>query len=180
MIKFVTARPIKNIKRTRLSSSSSTTKGPNKKRKIPLKTIWIIFICFTLIYGGFLLFKSTLLNKNYVITKVQYYLKDVKAYNDPALYKEISADIKQENYNVVRFQKNDLLARLQTSYPFIKDMTITFIADNVVRVKLVFQNPELIIRNSEYSVVISSLFSQVILWDKAQEYWIFPDIWVDN
>jgi hypothetical protein len=90
------------------------------------------------------------LNTTYIITKIQYYVKDVKIYNDPLLYKTISAQIKQENYNVVRFQKNDLLATLQTTYPFIKDMAITFIADNVVRVKLTFQEPELIIRNQSH------------------------------
>ncbi|MEI7562208.1 MAG: hypothetical protein WCJ39_00340 [bacterium] len=147
MIKFVKARPVKKIQRTREYSATPTRPGLTKKRKIPLKTVWIIFICCTLLYGGFLLFKSTLLNKDYVITKVQYYVKDVKMYNDPALYKEISADIKQENYNVVRFQKNDLLAKLQMNYPFIKDMKITFVADNVVRVQLVFRKPELVIRN---------------------------------
>lgn len=150
MIKFVTARPIKKIQRTREYTNNPTQQGLTKKKKIPLKTIWIIFISFTLLYWAFILFKSTLLNKSYVIAKIQYYVKDVKIYNDPVLYKEISAQIKQENYNVVRFQKNDLLAKLQERYPFIKDMKITFIADNVVRVKLVFQDPELIIRNQLY------------------------------
>jgi hypothetical protein len=150
MIKFVSARPIKTIQRNRISASKLPSQRPTKKRKIPLKTIWVIFISFTLIYGGFLLFKSTLLNTTYIITKIQYYVKDVKIYNDPLLYKTISAQIKQENYNVVRFQKNDLLATLQTTYPFIKDMAITFIADNVVRVKLTFQEPELIIRNQSH------------------------------
>lgn len=149
MMKFVSTRPIKKIQRTREYTSNPTRQGLTKKKKIPLKTIWIIFISFTLIYGGFLLFRSTLLNTTYIITKVQYYVNDIKAYTNPLLYKEISAQIKKENYNVIRFQKNDLLAKLQEKYPFVKDITITFITDNAVRVNLIFQEPELIIRNQQ-------------------------------
>ena len=147
MIKFVKAKPIKQISRTRFPSQASSTKNNSKNKKIPLKTIWIIFISVTLMYGGFLLLKGTLFNKQYVITRVQYYVKNIQTYSDPTLYKAISAEIKSENYNVVSFQKNDILAKLQVRYPFIKDMSITFVGTNVVKVYLVFQQPELIIRN---------------------------------
>jgi hypothetical protein len=73
----------------------------------------------------------------------------MKTYTNLLLYKEISTQIKKENYNVIRFQKNDLLAKLQEKYPFVKDITITFITDNAVRVNLIFQEPELIIRNQQ-------------------------------
>jgi hypothetical protein len=36
---------------------------------------------------------------------------------------------------------------MQTKFPFLKDMTITFLSANEVKVNLVFSEPELIIRN---------------------------------
>jgi len=73
----------------------------------------------------------------------------MEIYGDFNLYKAISAEIKQENYNVVRFNKNTILAQLQTTYPFLKDLVITFMDANRVKVDILFQEPQLIIRNAD-------------------------------
>ena len=127
----------------------------SKRRRFSLKMIWIIFIVFTLIYGWFLLFKNTLFAPKYTITTVNYSTGDMQIYGDFNLYKAISAEIKQENYNVVRFNKNTILAQLQTTYPFLKDLVITFMDANRVKVDILFQEPQLIIRNAD------------------QKYWVF-------
>ena len=112
-----------------------------------MKVIWIVFGIFVLVYGSFLLLKNTIFNTKYVITQVNYDSGNLTQYDDPYMYKAISAQIKQENYTIVRFQKNTILASLQMSYPFIKDMVIEFTTANTVKVSLIFQEPELIIRN---------------------------------
>lgn len=68
-------------------------------------------------------------------------------YGDPYMYKAISSQIKKENYNIARFNKNTILAWLQDTYPFLKDMTISLVGSNTAKVDLIFQEPELIIRN---------------------------------
>jgi len=112
------------------------------------------------------LLKNTLFAQQYTIDNVQYYVSNMKTYGDPVMYKAISDQIKKENYNVVRFNKNEILAWLQTNYPFIKDMIITFVSTNTVRVDLIFQTPELIIRNYnlKYGVFLGHIFS-ISSWD---------------
>jgi hypothetical protein len=150
MIKFVVSRPVRKIHRPVYHGETERRFSGQKKKRIPLKTIWIMFGIFVLIYGSFLLLKNTLFAQEYTITKVQYNPSDIKQYGDPYLYKAISSQIKSENYNVARFNKNTILAGLQASYPFIKDMTITFVTTNTVKVDLIFQTPELIIRNYNF------------------------------
>lgn len=111
--------------------------------------IWIVFWVFVVVYGSFLLLKNTLFDTQYVITQVTYDSGNLAQYNDPHMYKSISAWIKQENYTIVRFQKNTILASLQDRYPFIKDMVITFTTANTVKVSLIFQDPEMIIKNRD-------------------------------
>jgi hypothetical protein len=68
-------------------------------------------------------------------------------YGDPYMYKAISSQIKKENFTIARFNKNTILAGLQDSYPFIKDMVISLVSSNTAKVDLIFQMPELLIRN---------------------------------
>ena len=147
MIKFVVSKPTHKIHRPAYQWESDRRFKGQKKRRIPLKTIWIIFGIFVLVYWSFLLLKNTLFAQKYTITTVQYYTNDIKTYGDPYMYKAISSQIKKENFTIARFNKNTILAWLQNSYPFIKDMKIIFISTNTVRVDLIFQTPELIIRN---------------------------------
>ncbi|MFA7717480.1 MAG: hypothetical protein WC875_02095 [Candidatus Absconditabacterales bacterium] len=162
MIKFVIPRPVKKIHRSRMTidTEKKISRKVLSRRRVPLKTIWIIFIVFVLIYGGFLLLKNTLFAKQYTIDTINYDSGDIQIYDDPYLYKAVTAQIKQENYNVVRFNKNTILATLQGSFPFLKDMTITFINANTVKVDLIFQEPQLIIRNADqkYGVFRGHIF----------------------
>ncbi|MCX6823324.1 MAG: hypothetical protein NTX91_05045 [candidate division SR1 bacterium] len=151
MIKFVVSRPTRKIHRPTYQGESERRFKGEKKKRIPLKTIWIIFGIFVLIYGSFLLLKNTLFDQEYTITKVFYNVSDTKTYGDPDMYKSISSQIKKENFTVARFNKNTILAGLQANYPFIKDMIITFIGVNTVKVDLVFQTPELLIKNFNLS-----------------------------
>jgi hypothetical protein len=98
--------------------------------------------------------------KQYTIDVINYDSGDIKIYDDPYLYKAISTQIQQENYNVVRFNKNTILATLQQSFPFIKDISITFVNANTVKVKLSFDDPQLIIRNADqrYGVFRGHIF----------------------
>jgi hypothetical protein len=98
--------------------------------------------------------------KEYTIDTINYDSGNIQVYDDPYLYKAISAQIKKENYNVVRLNKNTILATLQQSFPFLKDMKITFINANTVKVDLVFQEPQLIIRNAQqrYGVFRGHIF----------------------
>ena len=166
MIKFVVSRPTRKIQRTPYQGEPDRRFKGQKKKRIPLKTIWIIFWIFVLIYWSILLLKNTLFNQEYTITKVLYNVSDIKLYGDPTMYQTITAQIKKENYNIVRFNKNTILAWLQTTYPFIKDMLISFVTTNTVKVNLFFQTPELIIRNYDlkYWVFLGYIFP-INSWD---------------
>jgi len=166
MIKFVVSRPTRKIHRTPYQWESERRFKGQKKKRIPLKTIWIIFGIFVLIYWSVLLLKNTLFNQQYTITKVLYSVNDIKTYGDPSMYQAITSQIKKENYNIVRFNKNTILAWLQTSYPFIKDMLISFVTTNTVKVSLFFQTPDLIIRNYDvkYGVFLGHIFP-ISSWD---------------
>jgi hypothetical protein len=169
MIKFVIPRPVQKIHRSRMTidAEKKISRKVLSRRRVSLKTIRIIFIVFVLIYWGFLLFKNTLFAPEYRIDVVNYESGDVQIYGDPYLYKAISSQIKQENYNVVRFNKNTILAILQPDFPFLKDMTITFVNANTVKVDLDFQEPQLIVRNADrkYGVFRGHIFP-IYSWDK--------------
>ena len=166
MIKFVVSRPVQKIHRPAYQWESDRRFKGQKKRRIPIKTIWLIFWIFVLIYGSFLLLKNTLFAQEYTITTVQYNPSDIKMYGDPYMYKAISSQIKKENFTIARFNKNTILAWLQNTYPFIKDMTISFVSNNTVKVDLIFQTPELIIRNYnlKYGVFRGHIFP-IYSWD---------------
>lgn len=119
-----------------------------------------------LVYWSFLLLKNTLFAQKYTITTVQYNVSDIKTYGDPYMYKAISSQIKKENFAIARFNKNTILAWLQDKYPFIKDMIITFVSTNTVRVDLIFQIPEVLIRNYnfKYGVFRGHIFP-IYSWD---------------
>jgi hypothetical protein len=106
MIKFVVSRPVKKISRAAYHGETDgrITKA-TRRRPVSLKMVWIIFGIFVVVYGSFLLLKNTLFAQQYVITKVQYDTGDIQKYNDPYMYKLISAYIKKENYNIVRLNR---------------------------------------------------------------------------
>ena len=128
MIQFVQSKPTKKIHHTyQTTGDSRVARAKEHKRKISLKVLRGIFIVCALVYGGFLLFKNTLLDSNYVITKVKYAASSVAIYNDPAVYKAAADYIKKENYHVVKFNQESILTKLQAQYPFITALQITFL-----------------------------------------------------
>lgn len=153
MFKFVHAKPVSKIHHTKVvvgdTRVSKASRMTSRKRRLSLKVLWTIFIIFTLIYGGFLLFQNTLFAQSYVITKVQYAVSSVKKYDNPALYKAIADQIKKENYHIVKLNKGSILTKLQEAYPFIQSIDIIFVQDNVVKVTLSFKEPDFILRNQD-------------------------------
>lgn len=147
MIQFVVNKPVPQMRRS--IYHGDTDRRFKGQRKRSLKTVWIIFAIFVFIYGSFLLLKNTLFAQEYTITIVQYDSGDVKMYGDPYLYKTISSQIKQENYSIARFNKNTILAKIQSRYPFIQDMGISFVGKNKVKIDLIFNAPNFLIRNGE-------------------------------
>ncbi|MEI8091860.1 MAG: hypothetical protein WCG98_06690 [bacterium] len=80
MIKFVVSRPISKIKRSRIASGKESRiksaylggDKQSKSRRRSLKILRIILILFAVVYGGFLLLKSTLFAKEYTIAHVNF------------------------------------------------------------------------------------------------------------
>ena len=160
MIKFVVSRPVPKITRPTYRGDPDTRFKNQKKRRFPIKNVWIVFGVFVLVYGSFLLLKNTLFAAEYTITTVKYNSGDVAKYGDPYLYKIISSSIKKENFNIARFSKNAILANVHVQYPFIQDLTISFVGDNVAKVDMLFQEPDMIIRNYDrkFGVIDGQLF----------------------
>lgn len=150
MIKFVVPRPIKKIQRTYTPIDSDK----KKKKKIwghffSIKIIWIAFILFAVVYGGFLLLKNSIFDHQYVIKRVMYDSWDIARYDDPYLYKRINTRVKGENYYVANFYKSRILDDIQTKYPMVTDITIDYKSSNTIFIKLTFRPIALIIRNQE-------------------------------
>ncbi|MCX6823652.1 MAG: hypothetical protein NT085_00795 [candidate division SR1 bacterium] len=147
MIKFVVPKPVKKIQR-----HYSPIHSDKKKLKVgfhffSIKIIRIIFIIFALIYGGFLLLKNSLFNHQYTIKRVVYSSGDISWYDDPYLYKRINTWIKGENYYVVNLEKSKVLKDIQSIYPMISALDLTYLSSNTVAVKLTFIPVDMIIRN---------------------------------
>ena len=160
MIKFVVSKPVRKIKRSPFRGDANTRFKNQKKKRFPIKNVWIIFGIFVLIYGSFLLLKNTLFAAEYTITTVKYNSGDVAKYGDPYLYKMISSSLKKENYNIARFSKNTILANVKAEYPFIQDLTISFVGKNVAKVDMVFQEPDMIVKNYDrkFGVIDGQIF----------------------
>lgn len=116
-------------------------------RRIPLAFVWVFFWMFALIYGVFLLLKYTLFVPEYVIKKVDYSLSSVQQYDNPYLYKQISTLIKWENYYVVHWNNWKILSQVQVVFPFVTDVIITYKSSNKVFVKVLFDQPQLVMRS---------------------------------
>ncbi len=166
MIKFVVSRPVRKISRSSYQWESERRFKTQKKKRVSLKAIWIIFGIFVLVYWAFLLLKNTLLAPENIITSIQYDSWDIATYGDPYMYKTITNLIQKENYNIARLNKNTILAKLQEKYPFLKDMAILHTSPNTAKVDLIFQEPSLIIRNYDlkFGVFRGHIFS-IYSWD---------------
>lgn len=166
MIKFVVSRPVRKISRSSYQWESERRFKTQKKKRVSLKAIWIVFGVFVVVYGWFLLLKNTLLAPENIITVVQYDSWNIATYGDPYMYKTINNQIQKENYNIARLNKNTILAKLQTRYPFLKDMVILRTSPNTVKVDLIFQEPSLIIRNYDltFGVFRGHIFP-IYSWD---------------
>ena len=149
MIKFVVPRPVKRIHRTYTPIDSDKKKVKVWFRFFSIKLIRIIFIVFALIYGGFLLLKSSIFNHQYTIKRVLYDSWNIARYDEPYLYKRITTRIKGENYSVVKLYKSRVLRDIRSVYPMVTDMFIDYVSSNTILVKLTFAPIDMVIRNQE-------------------------------
>jgi len=164
----VVPRPVKKIQRTYTPIDS------DKRKKInvwfhffSIKIIWIIFIIFALIYGGFLLLKNSIFNHQYTIKRVLYDSWDIAWYDDPYLYKRINSWIKGENYYVVNFYKSRVLSDIKSLYPMITDINVTYKSSNTVAIKLDFRPIDMVIQNQDVRfALIDNTLLQIYSWNK--------------
>lgn len=175
MVQFAVQR--KFTKQTTSSSYSFAPKVGLFFRKIPIKAIWIFFILFTLVYWIFLLLKYTIFSAQYYIKQIDYALNSVQQYDDPYLYKQISSLIKWENYYIISLNNRKIITLLQSNYPFIQDILITYISVNKVFVKIIFYQPQLILHHdtSVFGVYNWSLF-QIYSWNTIRSGGVEIDV----
>ncbi len=146
-------------------------------RWIPIKFVWIFFILFALVYWAFLLLKNSLFASEYRITSVDYSLSSVEQYDNPYVYKKISTLMKGENYYVISSRKSSILDEVQAEFPFVNDIFIYYKSANKIFVKLLFEQPQMIMRSDwlRFGVYDGSLF-QIYSWNKIWSWAIGMDV----
>lgn len=102
-----------------------------------------------MVYGSFLLLKTTIFDSQYTIKRVLYDTGDVQRYDDPYMYKYIKQRILKENYYIVKRYKNRIRKDVVSKYPMISDVKIDYRSTNTVFVKLIFDPIDLVIRNQD-------------------------------
>lgn len=80
---------------------------------------------------------------------------DIARYDEPYLYKRINTKFKGENFYVARFYRDRVLADIQTVYPMVSAIDISYRSSNTVVVKLTFRPIDLVIRNQaeRYAII---------------------------
>ncbi len=167
MKKFVVPRPVKKIHRKYVPIDSEKRKIRAWSHFFSIRILWIIFLLFALIYGGYYALSSTIFAHQYVIKRVLYDSWDVAWYDDPYLYKLINMRIKGENYYVARFFRSRIMDDINVQYPMVDTLDITYTSSNTVSVKLTFLPIDLVIRNQEdqYALIASKTFP-ITSWNK--------------
>lgn len=167
MIKFVVPRPVKKIHRTYTPIDSDKKKRKGWFRFFSIKIIRIIFALFALVYGWFLLLKNSLFNHQYTIKRVLYDSWNIAWYDEPYLYKRINTRIKGENYYVARMYASRVLRDVQSLYPMVSSIDITYRSSNTVFVTMTFTPIDMVIRNQDkkYALVGSTLL-QTYSWNE--------------
>jgi len=171
MIKFVVPKPVKKIHRHYSPIDSDKKKVKVWFRFFSIKIIRIIFIIFALIYWWFLLLKNSLFNHQYTIKRVVYSSGDISWYDDPYLYKRINTWMKGENYYVVNLYKSRVLKDIQSMYPMISALDVTYLSSNTVAVKLTFTPVDMIIRNQNVGfALIGSTVLRIYSWNQIAKW----------
>ena len=155
MIKFVVPRPVKKKQRTYIPLDEDKKRIRSWFHFFSIKVIRIIFGIFAVVYWGYYLLKSTILNHQYLIKRVLYDSGDIARYDEPYLYKRINTKFKGENFYVARFYRDRVLADIQTVYPMVSAIDISYRSSNTVVIKLTFRPIDLVIRNQaeRYAII---------------------------
>lgn len=177
MIKFVVSRPVKKIQRTYTPIHSDKKKIKIWFRFFSIKIIRSIFIIFALIYGWFFFLRRSIFNHQYTIKRVQYDSWNISWYDEPYLYKRINTRVKWENYYVAKFYKSRILADIQTKFPMVSAIDITYVSSNTVLIKLKFIPIDMVIRNQDVRfALIWDILLQIFSWNKISDNVIVLDL----
>ncbi len=167
MVQFAVQRKFtrqKSISPSLWSSTEIGKKAWSYIRKIPVLYFWIFFGVLVFFYGWFLLLKYTIFVPEYRIAKIDYALSSVETYDDPYLYKKISSLLLWENLYLISRNSHKIIETVKSEYPFIDDVVITYKAPYTLFVKVLFSQPELILKYEEkkfwiYKWYLFELFS---------------------
>lgn len=144
----------KSIRQVKLSGSyGKESSAKNFFLKMPkfinMQLIWTILIVFILLYGALFLVKHTLFVSAYRITKIDYDSWSIQQYDDPYLYRDVSLQLRGENYYVLGWNRKSILKTIQTKFPIVQDITIDYTVPNTVHVLLAFFEPDMVIKNQQ-------------------------------
>lgn len=106
-------------------------------------------IVFFLIYGGIFLFKHTLFTPDFMIKKIIYDSWSIQQFDDPYLYKAISTVLKDENYYVIKWSRGSVIRKIQSQFPIVSDIVITYLGKNTLGVTVWFHEPDMVIKNQD-------------------------------
>jgi len=92
---------------------------------------------------------------------------NISWYDDPYLYKRINSWIKGENYYVVKLYKTRVLSDIESLYPMVTDMAISYVSSNTVFIKLSFKPIDLVIKNqNDRYALIGSTLLPIYSWNQ--------------
>lgn len=160
MVQFAVQR---KFTKQKSSSSFSSWKAMGKKawsyiKKIPILYFWVFFAVLIFFYGWFLLLKYTIFVPEYRIAKIDYALSSAEVYDDPYLYKSITSLLKWENLYLISWNSHKIIETVKTEYPFVDDIIIVYKSPYTLLVKVLFSQPELILRYEDQKFGIYEWF----------------------
>lgn len=173
MIKaFVTQ---KRASQARIYSNSGKKESSGKNFFLKLfniiwmKFVWSVIIIFSLVYIVIFVFKHTLFVPEYIIKNVWYSSGSLSQIDDPYLYKAISAELKSENYYIVKFYKRSILNKIKSAYPIVNDLIIEYKWQNTVGVKVLFNEPDIVVKSQDkkwwvYKDYVFDIYSGNTIW----------------
>ncbi len=173
MVQFVVQKKFTKNTTTISSSKIIGKKTTSLIRRIPSVFFWIFFLIIIGIYWIFLLLKYTIFDSEYRITKVDYTVSSIEIYDDPYVYKEISNNIKGENYYLLSWNRTKIASKIKQKYPLVSDILIKYTKPNTLLVKVLFDTPQLLVlhNSKKFWVYKDSLF-EILSWNLLWSSWV--------
>ncbi len=176
MIKrIVSQKPISQVS---LSYNSNDQKSFVKEffqkifKFVGIKFIFTLLIIFVFVYLIVFLFKKTLFTPQYIVNNIQYDSGSLLKYDDPQLYRAVSSNLKNINFYIIKWNHKSIIEKLRLKYPIIEDVLIEYIGPNTIFVKILFYEPDLLVKNFMYTFgvyddYIFTIYSGNNIWKHA-------------